>query len=97
MHIANDCLLFIIIAGMQLMISNPIIEDESNFTKSTSVTKLIPLNFDWTYEKGNDEEEEDRLRSTTPAASESSMAPIIVVNSPDADAEDVTITHECHL
>ena len=84
-----------ILAGMSLLVSNPILnyEEEDYYLKEKGKSK-----FDWTYE--NDEEPES-VQDTlaTPLTSEASMnmAPIIVVNSPDDDAEDITITHECTL
>ena len=68
---------------MPLTIGNPIVEGETNFTTVSSLRNAS--NLEWTYKEF----------VTTPA--NSSMPPIIVVNRPDCDLEDVQITHECAL
>lgn len=64
---------------MPFTISNPIVEDETDFTTVSSLRYASNL---------------DKSQVTTPV---NNMPPIIVVNSPDRDLEDVQITHECAL
>ena len=71
---------------LAITISNPILNYQEDYDSGTGSRKST---LDWTYE--------GEVPATTPVTLESSMPPIIEVNNPDGDSEDVQITHECDL
>ena len=75
---------------MPLMAINPVAEEEIDFSSTNGSKKR--LNIDWTYEEEEQSEPIDRASSRS-----SSMAPIIIVDTPDPDMEGVTIDVECNL
>ena len=75
---------------MPLVAVNPIAEEEIDFASTSGSKKR--LNIDWTYEDEPEVEPSIQASSRT-----SSMAPIIIVDSPDPDMEGVTIDVECNL
>jgi hypothetical protein len=83
-------LLFLV--GMPLMAINPIAEDELDLSSVRGSKKSLQV--DWTYEEQEPSEPSEIDRASSRA---SSMAPILVVNSPDPDVEGVTIDLECNL
>ena len=81
---------FFYLVGMSLMAINPVVEEEIDFSSVNGSNKR--LNVDWTYEEEVPSEPSDRASSRA-----SSVAPIIVVDTPDPDMEGVTIDLECNL
>ena len=76
---------------MPLMAVNLVAEDELDLSSVRGSKKSLQV--DWTYE-GEQSLEQPSDRASSRA---SSMAPIVVVNSPDPDMEGVTIDLECNL
>ena len=71
------------------MAINPIAEDELDFSSVRGSKKNLKV--DWTFEERPSEP------SDCASSRASSMAPIVVVDSPDPDLEGVTIDLECNL
>ena len=79
------------------MAINPIAEDEIDYSSVRGSKKSLNLKVDWTYEEEDQAEERPSETSDRASSRASSMAPIVVVDSPDPDMEGVTIDLECNL